>query len=75
MSPAAWSPKMAINTQPITPIVAQFIKQVILKSDMAFWLMSKVARPALMGFLGIPPTLEEQMTPGERERFAARLAR
>jgi 2-hydroxy-6-oxonona-2,4-dienedioate hydrolase len=66
MSPATWSPEMETNTQPVAPVMALFIKNVILKSDMAFWLMSKVARAPLMGFLGIPPGLEERMTPKDR---------
>jgi 2-hydroxy-6-oxonona-2,4-dienedioate hydrolase len=67
MSPAAWSPDMASNTQPVAPVIANLIKNVILKSDMALWLMSKVARPTLMGFLGVPPSVEERMTRDERE--------
>ena len=67
MSPAAWSPEMERNTQPVAPVMANLIKNVILKSDMALWLMSKVARPTLMGFLGVPPSVEERMTPDERE--------
>jgi pimeloyl-ACP methyl ester carboxylesterase len=67
MSPAAWSPDMERNTEPVSPIITTLMKNVILKSDMALWLMSKIARPSLMGFLGIPPSVEEKMTPSERE--------
>jgi pimeloyl-ACP methyl ester carboxylesterase len=74
MSPAAWSPDMERNTQPVTPALALFIKNVILKSDLAFWLMSKVSRPPLLGFLGIPPGLEERMTPQE-QTFVAGIVR
>jgi pimeloyl-ACP methyl ester carboxylesterase len=66
LSPAAWSPDMERNTQPIAPAVALLIKHVILKSDFAFWLMSKVARPPLMGFLGIPLNVEAQLTADEQ---------
>jgi 2-hydroxy-6-oxonona-2,4-dienedioate hydrolase len=65
VSPAAWSPDMEVSTQPISPAVANFVKDVVLKSDFAFWLMVKLARPTLLGFLATPPELEAQATPEE----------
>jgi 2-hydroxy-6-oxonona-2,4-dienedioate hydrolase len=66
MSPAAWSPDMEVSTPPISPVIVNFVKDVVLKSDFAFWLMSKTARSTMLGFLATPPALEAQATSEER---------
>jgi pimeloyl-ACP methyl ester carboxylesterase len=66
ISPAAWSPDMEVSTQPINPVLAKFVADVVLKSDLALWLMARLAHPMLLGFVATPPELEAQATPEER---------
>ena len=40
-------------------------------SDFVFWLAIRVARPAIVRFLGVPPELEARAAPAERERVTA----
>jgi 2-hydroxy-6-oxonona-2,4-dienedioate hydrolase len=70
ISPAAWSPDMEVSTPPISPVIVNFVKDVVLKSDFAFWLMSRTVRSTMMGFLATPPALEAQATPQERHYVA-----
>jgi 2-hydroxy-6-oxonona-2,4-dienedioate hydrolase len=66
VSPAAWSPDMEVSTQPVSPLIANFVKNVVLKSDFALWLMVKLVRPTMMGFLATPPGLEASATAAEQ---------
>jgi 2-hydroxy-6-oxonona-2,4-dienedioate hydrolase len=67
ISPAAWSPDMEVSTQPIPPVLANFVANVVLKSDFALWLLARMAHPMLMSFLATPPELEPQAAPEERQ--------
>jgi 2-hydroxy-6-oxonona-2,4-dienedioate hydrolase len=66
VSPAAWSPDMAVSTPPLPAPVTGFITNVVLKNDTALWLLAKTARPVMLGFLATPASLESKFTPTER---------
>ena len=47
------------------------LKVIEASADFAFWLAVKVARPAVVRFLGVPPEVEARAAPEERERITA----
>lgn len=47
------------------------LKLIEAASDFAFWLGIRLARPALVRFLGVPPEVEARASPEERERITA----
>jgi pimeloyl-ACP methyl ester carboxylesterase len=63
VSPDTWAPNMETSTSPVPPIVNNFVSNVMLRSDLAMWLMAKFARPVLLGFLALPPEVAARLTP------------
>ena len=47
------------------------LKLIEASADFAFWLAIRLARPALVRFLGVPPEVEARAAPAERERITA----
>jgi 2-hydroxy-6-oxonona-2,4-dienedioate hydrolase len=47
------------------------LKVIEASADFAFWLAIRLARPAVVRFLGVPPELEARAAPAERERISA----
>jgi pimeloyl-ACP methyl ester carboxylesterase len=70
-APAAWSPDMEASTEPASPLVMALVKNVVLRFDFAFWLMDRLARPMLLGFMATPPELQAYMTPDEQAHIDA----
>lgn len=68
--PRTYDPEAVVRVEPT------FSSQAVLRlievgSDFAFWLAIRVARRAVVRFLGVPPEVEARAAPTERERVTA----
>ena len=66
----------AYDPEAIVRVDSSLSSQAVLKlieaaSDFAFWLAIRVARRAVVRFLGVPPEVEARAAPEERERVTA----
>ena len=68
--PRAWDPEAVVRVDP--SLSGQAVLRLIeAASDFAFWLAIRVARRAVVRFLGVPPEVEARAAPEERERVTA----
>jgi len=67
--PRTWSPhdEVAVEDSPQSRLV---LRSVLAGADFAFWLASKLARPSVVRFLGVPPAVDAQASEAERRRVA-----
>ena len=68
--PRAFAPGRTVEAEDSAPnrVVMEMISR---GADFAFWLASRMARPAVLRFLGVPPELDRTAAPAERERLTA----
>lgn len=65
--PRAWDPEAVVRVDGSVSSQA-VLKLIEAASDFAFWLAIRVARRAVVRFLGVPPEVEARAAPAERER-------
>lgn len=68
--PRAYDPAEVVGVDKAASSQA-VLKIIEASADFAFWLAIKVARPAVVRFLGVPPEVEARAAPEERERLTA----
>jgi pimeloyl-ACP methyl ester carboxylesterase len=74
--PDVWAPASQAPTQDLMAkglnylAVGGFITDVVFRSDFIMWLVTKVARPAMVTFLGVPKELQLQLTPAQEESIS-----
>jgi pimeloyl-ACP methyl ester carboxylesterase len=64
--PRAYAPGRPEVSSPIKS--ERVLKAVMSGADFPFWLASKAARGSVVRFLGVPPEVEANATPADRER-------
>jgi pimeloyl-ACP methyl ester carboxylesterase len=68
--PRAYDPAEVVGVDKSAPSQA-VLKLIEASADFAFWLAIRLARPAVVRFLGVPPEVEARATPEEREKVTA----
>lgn len=68
--PRAYSPEIAVGAEQ-TPPNRAMMKLMLAGSDSAYWAAARLARSAVVQFLGVPPAVEAGAPPEERARVDA----
>ena len=66
--PRAYAPGCEVTAER-TPQTAPILRMIERGADFAFWLAIKLARRAVLRFLGVPPAVDKSADPFERDRL------